>query len=146
VPNVVAIVSMVAVGTHSDRTGERRWHVAGSAFTAAVGWVLVARLQEPWGVLAGLALAQAGMLSMLAPFWSLPTSFLSGAAAAGGIALINSVGNLGGFVSPNVISQVKEITGSFSGGLFFLVFVLALGGVLVLYARHDATLEKREEK
>ncbi len=87
VPNLATIVSMVVVGTHSDRTGERRWHVAGSAFTAALGWLLVAWVQEPGWVLVGLALAQAGMLSMLAPFWSLPTSFLSGAAAAGGIAL-----------------------------------------------------------
>jgi hypothetical protein len=91
---------MVANGTHSDRTGERRWHVAVPALVAATGWVMVAVLQDPWVVLTGLVLIHAGVMSMLAPFWSLPTSYLSGAAAAGGIALINSIGNLGGAVSP----------------------------------------------
>jgi ACS family tartrate transporter-like MFS transporter len=141
IPSLGTIVSMVIVGAHSDRTGERRWHVAAMAWLAACGWVLVGTREEPALVLLGLTLAQMGMLSMLAPFWALPTSFLSGAAAAGGIALINSVGNLGGFVGPNVIGQVKEYTGSFADGLLVLAAVLAAGGVLALCARHDATLE-----
>jgi ACS family tartrate transporter-like MFS transporter len=151
VPNVAAIVTMVLVGAHSDRTGERRWHVAGPAFAAACGWLLVAAVgwglvpAEYSGVLAlvGLAVTQAATLSILAPFWSLPTSFLSGAAAAGGIAFINSVGNLGGFAGPAVISWVKEATDSFSGGMLFLAAALVLGGVLALCAPHDATLERR---
>ncbi|MGH7224110.1 MAG: MFS transporter, partial [Gemmataceae bacterium] len=104
VPSLGAIVGMIVVGVHSDRTGERRWHVAGPAFVAALGWLMAARLQSPWLILMGLVLAHTGMLSMLAPFWALPTSFLSGAAAAGGIAFINAVGNLGGFVGPNIIA------------------------------------------
>jgi ACS family tartrate transporter-like MFS transporter len=151
VPNLVAIVVMVVVGAHSDYTGERRWHVAGPAFLAASGWALVAAVgwgsfgdePGPWVTLAGLAMAQAGMLSMLAPFWSLPTSFLSGAAAAGGIAFINSVGNLGGLVGPTVISQFKEHTDSFTGGWVFLSAALVVGGLLALRARHDASLERR---
>jgi MFS family permease len=141
VPYLAAIVSMVLVGLHSDHTGERRWHVAVPAFVAAVGWVLSAYCQSPWLTLLALAVAAAGMYSMLAPFWSLPTSFLSGAAAAGGIALINSVGNLGGFIAPNVIGQVKEATNSFTGGMIAMAVVLFLGSVLALCVRHDPNLE-----
>jgi ACS family tartrate transporter-like MFS transporter len=141
-PSTAALVSMVAVAMHSDRTGERRWHVAVPAFVAAVGWAMVATLQEPLLVLLGLMLAHAGMLSMLAPFWSLPTSFLSGAAAAAGIAFINSVGNLGGFVGPSVIGQIQERTRTFSGAFLVPAGFLVLGGFLALAARHDATLER----
>jgi ACS family tartrate transporter-like MFS transporter len=138
-PSVAAIVGMVAVGALSDYSGERRWHVAVSALVAAAGWLMVAALDDPWLVLTGLALAHTGALSMLAPFWSLPTSFLSGAAAAGGIALINSVGNLGGFVAPAVIGQVKETTGSFTYAFLFLAAALVGGGLLALRAHHDST-------
>jgi ACS family tartrate transporter-like MFS transporter len=141
IPSTVTIVAMVLIGMHSDRTGERRWHVALSAFVAAVGWIMVTQLPAPY-VLLGLILAHAGMLSMLAPFWSLPTAFLSGAAAAGGIAMINSVGNLGGFVAPNVISRLKAETHSYSGGLIFLAVALVVGGLLALAVRHDATLDR----
>lgn len=140
-PSVGAIVGMIVVGIHSDRTGERRWHVAGPAFVAALGWLMAARLESPLLALLGLVLAQTGMLSMLAPFWALPTSFLSGAAAAGGIAFINSVGNLGGFVGPNIIAPVKEARGDFSDALLVLGAVLVIGGVLALRVRHDAALE-----
>jgi ACS family tartrate transporter-like MFS transporter len=142
IPSIVTIVAMVLVGFHSDRTGERRWHVAVPAFVAAAGWVMVAEVGEPHLVLVGLAMAQAGMLSMLAPFWSLPTSFLSGAAAAGGIAFINSVGNLGGFVAPKVIGRVKALTDSFSGGFLFLAGALVVGGFLALAARHERARER----
>jgi ACS family tartrate transporter-like MFS transporter len=142
VPSLVAIVAMVSVGTHSDRTGERRWHVGLAALVAAAGWLVAAGTTQPVPTLLGLSLAQAGMLSMLAPFWSLPTSFLSGAAAAAGIAFINSVGNLGGFVGPNVISWIRERTGSYAGGMQFLAAALIGGCVLALCARHDASLEQ----
>jgi ACS family tartrate transporter-like MFS transporter len=160
VPNAAAIVAMVLMATHSDWTGERRWHIALAALVAATGWTMVAQAPylvsagltrvididpnqvTPYLVLAGLTLAQMGMLSMLAPFWSLPASFLSGAAAAGGIAFINSVGNLGGYVAPNVIGQVKDATGSFSGGFMFLAGGLVIGAFLAIGARHDAALER----
>jgi MFS transporter, ACS family, tartrate transporter len=102
---------------------------------------MVARAPSPWLALLGLVLAQTGMLSMLAPFWALPTSFLSGTAAAAGIAFINSLGNLGGFVGPNLISYLKETRGNFSDGLLVLALILLGGAVLVLCARHDAALE-----
>lgn len=142
IPYVLSVVCMVLSSIHSDRTGERRWHVAVPAFLAAVGWGLSAYFQSPWLVLAALSLAALGMYSTFGPFWSLPNSFLSGTAAAGGIALINSVGNLGGFVAPNVISQVKAATNSFTGGLLAMSLTLFIGGVLVLCVRHDRDWEK----
>ena len=145
-PSMLAIIGMVLIGVHSDRTGERRWHVAGPAFLAAAGWMLVALAPTKWLFLVGLAIATTGMKSMLPTFWSLPTAFLSGAAAAGGIALINSVANVGGFLGPVVIGRVKDQTGSFTGGLFLAALLLCIGGILVLRVRHDSTLEKRNAR
>ncbi|MFM8273361.1 MAG: MFS transporter, partial [Gemmata sp.] len=96
-PHLCAILAMTLVGISSDRSGERRWHLAGSALAAAAGWSMVAWGPSPAVALTGLCVAQAGMMSMLPVFWTLPTAFLSGTAAAGGIALINSVANIGGF-------------------------------------------------
>lgn len=142
IPYILSVISMVLSSIHSDRTGERRWHVAVPAFVAAIGWGLSAYFQTPWLVLASLSLAALGMYSTFGPFWSLPNSFLSGSAAAGGIALINSVGNLGGFVAPNLISQLKALTHSFSGGLLAMSLTLFTGGLLVLYVRHEREWEK----
>ena len=114
---------MVANGVHSDRTGERRWHVALPAFLAAVGWALAARLESPILGLCALALAQVGIMSMLPTFWTLPTSFLSGAAAAGGIALINSVANIGGFLGPRILGEF---------GLWSMAGTLFAGAALAL--------------
>ena len=140
-PSVAAMIGMIGFGVHSDRTGERRWHVAVPAFLAAVGWVMVALMPSPWLILAGLALASLGMKSMLPTFWTLPTAFLSGTAAAAGIALINSVANLGGVFGPNIMGQVQAHTGGFTGGSLFMAVALCLGGGLVLLVRHDAAPE-----
>jgi ACS family tartrate transporter-like MFS transporter len=141
VPNLCAIVGMVLNGIHSDRTGERRWHVAGPAFLAAAGWALSAVTGSPAVALLALTLVQVGIMSMLPVFWALPTSFLGGVAAAGGIALINSVANLGGFVGPDLIGHVKESTGSFTGGLLAMAVTLAAGGLLVLRRLHSPAAE-----
>jgi ACS family tartrate transporter-like MFS transporter len=143
VPAVVAIASMIVVGVHSDRTGERRWHVAGAALVAACGWLLAALSPSPWIFLLALVLTSAGMKSMLPTFWSLPTSFLSGTAAAGGIALINSVANLGGLLGPVILGQVEERTGQYTYGMMVMAAVLWMGAVLVLFVRHDRTLENK---
>jgi D-galactonate transporter len=144
-PSVVAITGMLLVGHNSDRTGERRWHVAGSAITAASGWLLlclvnaglltVPGVEARWLFVVGAAITLVGMKSMLPVFWTLPTSFLAGPAAAGGIALINSVANLGGLLGPSVIGQVKTATDSFTIGYLVMSAVLFLGGVLVLAAK-----------
>jgi ACS family tartrate transporter-like MFS transporter len=124
-PHLCAIVGMTLLGAHSDRTGERRGHVAFAAFVAAAGWTLSLVSPSPWVGLAGFCLAQMGMMSMLPPFWALPTAFLSGAAAAGGIALINSVANLGGLMGPNLLGRF---------GLEAMAFTLFAGGILALSA------------
>ncbi len=146
VPNAFAAIMMVVNGYHSDRTGERRWHVAVPAFVAALGWLGFAWLEEAplpsltalTLSLAALALIQVGIMCMIPTFWTLPTAFLSGVAAAGGIALINAVGNLGGFVGPNILAQSKEWTGSFTWGLMVLSGVMVLGGILALCVRRPA--------
>jgi MFS family permease len=120
-PHLCAIAVMSLVGISSDRTGERRWHLAGSALLAGGGWSLVAWGPSPGVALVGLCLAQAGMMSMLPVFWTLPSVFLSGVAAAGGIALINSVANIGGFFGASILGQF---------GLWSMAVILLFGAVL----------------
>ncbi len=140
-PHLAAVIAMFFVGTHSDRGGERRWHVALPAFVATTGWCLSAYLRSPTLALISLAVAQAGMMSMMGPFWSLATSFLSGAGAAGGIALINTLANIGGFFSPIVMGQLKTSTGSFTAGELTMAVTLAMGGLLALSVRHDPSAD-----
>jgi len=121
VPHLCSIVAMSLVGISSDRSGERRWHLAGSALAAAGGWSLVAWGPSPLVAMLGLCVAQAGMMSMLPVFWTLPGTFLSGVAAAGGIALINSVANIGGFFGASILGQL---------GLWSMAGILAFGGLL----------------
>lgn len=120
-PHLVAIFAMVLVGISSDRSGERRWHLAGSALVGAIGWAIAARAETPLVGVAGLCLAQAGMMSMLPVFWTLPSMFLTGVAAAGGIALINSVANIGGFFGASILGQ---------GGLWSIAVILCFGSLL----------------
>jgi len=145
-PSVIAMVAMVLVGRNSDRTGERHWHVACSALTAALGWLMIAlvasgRLAIPgldsrWLFVGGVAMTLTGMKCMLPTFWTLPPSFLTGAAAAGGIALINSVANLGGMLGPRIIGHVKMSTGSFTVGYLVMAATLFMGGLLVLSVKN----------
>jgi ACS family tartrate transporter-like MFS transporter len=123
VPNVCAVVAMIVLGMSSDRTHWRRTHVAIGAFAGAAGWAVAYFAPWPWVSFAGLCLAQAGMLSMLPTFWAIPTAFLSGAAAAGGIALINSVANIGGWFGPNIFGWL---------GMPAMMVILCAGGILVL--------------
>lgn len=141
-PSMIAMAGMVLVGRHSDRTGERRWHVAGSAFAAALGWLTIAgaasrSLEIPgfesrWLFVVGLAVALTGMKCMLPTFWTIPPQFLAGAAAAGGIALINSVANIGGLLGPRLVGYVKAVSGSFTVGYLILATTLLIGGLIVL--------------
>jgi MFS family permease len=107
-PSVCAVLAMVAFGISSDRTGLRRTHVALAALLGAAGWTLAYYSPWPWLTLAGLCVAHAGMMSMLPTFWAIPTAFLRGAAAAGGIALINSFGNIGGAFAANIFELCRE--------------------------------------
>ncbi len=109
IPAAATVVAMVLVARNSDRTGERRWHVAISALLGAAGLVASGYANSVVTALVLLSLAGAAMRSALAPFWALGTSFLGGAAAAGGIASINSIGNLGGHLGPEIIAFVKSM-------------------------------------
>ena len=131
-PSVVALLAMLAVGWHSDRTGERRWHIAGSAFLAGTGWLCLALAPSPLLFVGALALTLTGMKCMLPTFWTLPATILSGTAAAGGVALINSVANLGGFIGPTVIGYTKLDDDSFAVGFLIMAMTLFTGGLLAL--------------
>jgi ACS family tartrate transporter-like MFS transporter len=131
-PYLAAAVGMVIVGARSDRRRERRWHLAASAFVGAAGLVASAGLASPALSLAALSLAALGVWSTLGPFWALSAGFASGSAAAGAIALVNSIGNLGGFVGPYLVGLVKEHTHSFAGGLVTLAGGLVLAGLIAL--------------
>ncbi|MCC7177433.1 MAG: MFS transporter [Acidobacteria bacterium] len=131
-PYVAGAVGMVVTSRHSDRTGERRWHVAGGAVVAGAAFVATAFVQGLVPSLVLLSIAMLGLASMFGPFWTLATSFVHGVGAAAGIALINSVGNIGGFVGPYGIGYLRDATGGFSAGLVAIGVVVALGGALVL--------------
>jgi ACS family tartrate transporter-like MFS transporter len=137
IPYVGAVIVMLITGYHSDRTGERRWHVAIAATTSAVGFALSAYFQNPYLAMASLTLAFIGLKSTMGPFWALGTTFLSGTATAGGIALINSVGNLGGFVGPTLVGVITDRTGNIGTSLWFLGGSLMLMGLLVLTIRRS---------
>ncbi|MDB5518851.1 MAG: D-galactonate transporter [Tardiphaga sp.] len=131
-PGVVAVAAMVLWARHSDRSGERTWHVVGACLLASLGLVLAGFAGSVIAVLLALTLVNVGISSAKPPLWSMPTLFLSGSAAAAGIATINSIGNLGGFVGPAMIGWIKDLTGSFRGGLFFVAGLLVLSAVLTL--------------
>ena len=132
IPHICGLIAMVALSRHSDRTQERRWHAAIPAIFGGVALLIVGRVTSPALSIALLALMAIGVDSFFGPFWSLPGKFLTGAAAASGIALINSVGNLGGFVGPYVIGAVSKRTGSTSGGLAFVGVSMIASAMLVL--------------
>ncbi len=138
IPYAAGAIAMVLVGQHSDRTGERRWHIAIPALACAAALVLsTAGHGIVWSV-ATLSLAMLGLASMFGPFWALTTSTMGGVGAAASIALVNSVGNTGGFVGPYLLGAITDATHSFSTGLFAIGAMLAAGGALVLRVRDDA--------
>jgi MFS transporter, ACS family, tartrate transporter len=132
IPYAVAAVGMVVIGRHSDETGERRWHIALSAAVGGAALALAGFVQGAVPAIALLSLAMLGLASMLGPFWAFATSFLGGIGAAAGIALVNSVGNVGGFVGPNIVGYVRETTSGFAAGLAIVGAILVAGGILVL--------------
>ncbi len=133
IPYVAATIGLVVIGKRSDRTGERHWHVAGPLLIGAIGFVLtVLAPATPAFALATLSIAAFGIWGALGPFWTLPTAMLRGTAAAGGIALVNSIGNFGGFVGPYVVGWIRDATGGFTAGLLTLAGVLVIGAVIAL--------------
>jgi ACS family tartrate transporter-like MFS transporter len=129
----------VIAARSSDRTGERRWHIAGGALAGGAAFIASAFTHTLTGSLVTLSLAMLGLASMFGPFWALATARLTGVGAAAAIALINSVGNTGGFVGPYVIGYIRDRTQSFTGGLVFVGVVLAVIPLLVLALSDEKT-------
>ncbi len=133
IPYAVATVGMILVSRSADARRERRWHVVIPALAGSVGLVLSTLLSgDPAMAMAALSLATFGIITTLPLFWSLPTAYLGGVAAAAGIALINSLGNLAGFVSPFLIGKIKDATQSTDAGMFMLATSLIIGAALTL--------------
>jgi ACS family tartrate transporter-like MFS transporter len=141
-PYAAAAIGMVLIGASSDRTGERFLHIAIPSAIAAVGFVASAYFSSPLPGIIALTVAAVGDLGTRGPFWSLPTRFLAGSAAAGGIGLINTFGALGGAAGPPVVGYIRDRTGSFAGGLIFLATLLALAAVATMLLRGTRTLER----
>ncbi len=145
IPYIVGTVAIVLWGRSSDRMNERKGHAAVALAVAAIGIAVSTFLPDPTMKMLALSFAACGVFGALPVFWTLPTSFLSGAAAAGGIAIINSVGNLSGFVGPYLMGYIKDQTGSFDGGLLCLAAFGAMAMVIVLVLNHDKELERAPE-
>jgi ACS family tartrate transporter-like MFS transporter len=136
IPPAVSVVAMVLWSRHSDHTGERTWHVIIACLVASGGLMLAGNATGVVGLIGALILVNIGISCAKPPLWSMPTMFLSGAAAATGIATINSIGNLGGFAGPAVIGWIKESTGSYMGGLYFVAGLLIISALLTLWLSH----------
>jgi len=132
IPPAISVVAMVLWSRHSDRTRERTWHVIIACAVAAFGLVIAAGTQGLLGLILALTIVNIGISCAKPTTSTMPTMFLSGAAAATGIATINSLGNLGGFVGPAMIGWIKDETGSFEGGLYFVAALLVVSAVTTL--------------
>jgi D-galactonate transporter len=143
-PYCAGLAAMLLVGWTSDRTGERRWHTAVSLLVVSLGLVLSAVANQRVGLAVGMfCLAGAGLYSYLPGFWALPTAFLTESAAAVAVGLINSVGNLGGFVGPYVVGYLTKSTGSFYAGVIYLSCSALASACLILCVRHTSQPVKR---
>src|SRR3954451_21284796 len=141
IPYTVAIVGMVVIPRSSDRTGERKRHCAVSFAIAAVAFA-VSTIVSPVLAVAMLAVGLFFLLGAHPVFWAMPAALLSGPAAAAGIALVNSIGNLGGFVGPYLVGLMKDATGSNDGGLLTLAVLLGIGAFIATRVAHDPAVER----
>ena len=137
IPFLVTTVLMVLIGMHSDRTGERRWHIAIPAFVSAAALVAAGFASSPVLVIVGMGLGLACAEGMVGPFWAMATSRMAGLSAAAGIAVINSLGNLGGYFGPDIIGLFRTANGGFRGGLLAIGGTVALSGAIdLIVGRH----------
>ncbi len=143
-PYICAFVAMIAWGYHSDLTGERTWHVAGAALVAAGGLAVCVLIgvNHPVITMIALCVAMMGQQSLVPTFWSIPSAMLTGVAAAGGLAMINAVGNLGGWLGPSVYGIVKDATGKTDLALLCMALGPLITAIAVVTAGHDPRLER----
>jgi MFS family permease len=142
IPYLATVVAMVLVGISSDRTRDRKWHLAGSAFACAIALGCAAYSTSTTADVVFLSITLMGAFSMNGPFWATTTEMLTETSAAAGIAVINSLANLGGFLGPYTIGLIRTWTGSFRGGLLTVGALLAVSGTIALLVvdndRHKA--------
>lgn len=136
IPYAVGMIGLLLWGHSSDRRAERRWHLIVAMTLAAVGLAGAAWLGASYWAIAAMSLATVGIYGSRPSFWPMPSLFLTGAAAAAGIALINSIGNLGGYLGPFIVGWIKDSTESFEMGLYFLSACALLSAAITLFAVH----------
>ena len=138
IPYGIAAVAEIAWGAVSDRMNERRWNLFLACMLSAVGLVIAGLTMGTWWAMVGMSLAACGFYGSKGPFWAMPGMFLSGPAAAAGIAWINSIGNLGGFFGPWYVGWMRDLTGSYTGGLYGLaLFGLVAAGITAFFLDID---------
>lgn len=141
IPFLFAVISMVLVGRHSDRTGERRWHVVIGALVAAVGFVVSGQVENSLVALGAITIGAMGLWSIIAIFWQIPVRFLSGAASASGLAIINSCGSIGGFIGPFLVGWIRGQTGGFSAALIAIAGSLIVAAIIASLLRFEKSTE-----
>jgi ACS family tartrate transporter-like MFS transporter len=133
IPYVFGAISMGVWGWFSDRMGERRWNLFWASLLAFVGLVLAGLTIGTYWAIAGMTVATIGLYGSKGPFWSMAPMYLTGTAAASGIAWINSIGNLGGFFGPSAVGWARDLTHSFSGGLYCLAAFALMSAVVAAF-------------
>ena len=141
-PYIIGTISVVLWGRRSDRKLERRYHLVFALLVAVTATVATTVSENPVVKMLAFCIAAFGIYGSLSVFWTLPTAFLSGAAAAGGIALINSIGNLAGFAGPYAMGWIKDASGSYTGGLLLSASLGFMAMLVVLALKHDQSLEQ----
>jgi MFS transporter, ACS family, tartrate transporter len=140
IPYTVGIIGLLWWGYSSDRRNERRWHLIVAMTVAGVGLMGAAWMRDSYWAIAAMCVATIGLYGSRPSFWPMPSRFLTGAAAAVGIALINSIGNLGGYIGPFIVGWIKDSTNSFELGLYFLAACAFASAAITYFAMRKAEL------
>jgi ACS family tartrate transporter-like MFS transporter len=145
IPYVCGGISMVTWGYISDRMGERRWNLLAACVVSTIGLIIAGMTMGTWWALVGMSIAAIGFYGSKGPFWSMPPMFLTGMAAAGAIAWINSLGNLGGFFGSWYVGFMRDLTGSYAGGLYGLALFGLVSAFVCAFFLHipDPTASTR---
>jgi ACS family tartrate transporter-like MFS transporter len=133
IPYIFGTIGMLAIGYSSDRFKDRKWHVIGSLLLVTIGLGFAGLFAGSFIAIMMICIAAIGIMGCKGPFWPIPSAYLSGAGAAAGVALINSVSNLGGFFGPYIVGYGKQMTNSFTGGLYALAFMTLVGAIVTFF-------------